>query len=200
DELSDISKKIRDTLVDYPMDDYKLLPCHTLIDQKRRNSENPELYSVFPFYIHTYLDKEHPLFNYAINAFYERKEKAGKGWSQDCIQAALLGLTDEATNILLRQAHMTDERYLFPGIYGPNYDETPDQDHANGLSIGFIHTLLASSKEKNVLFGAWPKEWNVTFKLPLYSAKSVTVEYEDGNINSLNFEDKEDERKAVINI
>jgi hypothetical protein len=52
---------------------------------------------------------------------------------------------------------MTDERYSFPGIYGPNYDDTPDQDHANGLSIGFIHTLLASSEEKNLLFGDGPK-------------------------------------------
>ncbi len=200
DELNDISKKIRDILVDYPKDEYKLLPCQTLIDIKRRNSENPELYSVFPFYIHTYLNKENPLFNYAINAFNERKEKAGKGWSQDCIQAALLGLTEDAMNILLKQVNMTDERYSFPGIYGPNYDETPDQDHANGLSIGFIHTLLASSGEKNLLFGAWPKNWNVSFKLPLYSSKSVTAEYEDGKINSLAFEDKEDERKTEINI
>ena len=104
------------------------------------------------------------------------------------------------SNILLKQVNMTDERYSFPGIYGPNYDETPDQDHANGLSIGFIHTLLASSGEKNLLFGAWPKNWNVSFKLPLYSSKSVTAEYEDGKINSLAFEDKEDERKTEINI
>jgi len=40
----------------------------------------------------------------------------------------------------------------------------------------------------------------VSFKLPLYSSKSVTVEYEDGKINSLVFEDKEDERKTEVNI
>ncbi|HOD92290.1 MAG TPA: DUF5703 domain-containing protein [Clostridia bacterium] len=199
-EILEISNKIRDILVDYPKDDYKLLPCHVLIDKKRRNSENPELYSIFPFYRHTYLDKEHPLFNFAVNAFHERNEKAGKGWSQDCIQSALLGLTEEAKAILLKQAKMTDERYSFTGIYGPNYDETPDQDHANGISIGFIHTLLASSKDKNLLFGAWPKEWNVSFKLPLYSSKSVTCEYENGKIKYINFEDKEDERKAEVRI
>jgi len=199
-DIFDICKKIRDILVDYPKDDNKLLPCQILIDKKRRNCENPELYSVFPFYVHTYFNKEHPLFKYAVNAFYQRNEKAGKGWSQDCIQAALLGLTDQAKDILVKQAKMIDERYSFTGIYGPNYDETPDQDHANGLSIGLVHTLVASSKDKNVLFGAWPEYWNVSFRLPLYSSKPVTAVYQNGKVVTLEFEDEQDRIKTEVHI
>lgn len=200
EELKIICEKIRDVLVDYPKDDNKLMPCQNKIDIKRRNSENPELYSIFPFYRHTLINKEDELFSFAVNAFNERSEKAGLGWSQDCIQSALLGLVDQTEQILIKQALNTDERYSFSGIYGPNYDETPDQDHANGLSIGLIHSLVLSTREKNMLFLAWPEKWNVSFKLPLYSSKSVSVIYEDGKIKHIEFEDKLDEIKTVINL
>ena len=154
-----------------------LLPCETRIDVKTRNVENPELYAVFPF----------PLFGLgradlqvARDTFERRRFRHGFGWCQDAIQAARLGLTDTVKNILVKAARMKDERAIFPAFFGPNFDETPDQDHGSNLCLALIYMLLQSDGTNALPFPAWPESWNARFRLPICAGRWICGECVDG--------------------
>ena len=53
----------------------------------------------------------------------------------------------------------------FPAFWGPNYDWTPDQDHGGVLMKAFQAMLLQTEGRQIFLLPAWPKEWDVEFKL-----------------------------------
>ena len=57
------------------------------------NSENPELYAVFPYRL---FGVGKPDLEVARETYARRLHKATGCWRQDAIQAALLGLTDDA--------------------------------------------------------------------------------------------------------
>lgn len=141
-----------------------LAPCEIKIDTKPRNYENPELYSVFPYGLY---GVGKPDLDLARRTYDQRLYRLEAGWSQDPIDAALLGLTDEAAKHLARQSAMTDVRALFPAFWGPNFDETPDQDHGCVTALCLIHMLLQTDGETYTAFPAWPEKWNVRFKLPI---------------------------------
>ena len=154
-----------------------LLPCETRIDAKTRNVENPELYAVFPF----------PLFGLgradlqvARDTFERRRFRHGFGWCQDAIQAVRLGLTDTVKNILVKAARMKDERAIFPAFFGPNFDETPDQDHGSNLCLALIYMLLQSDGTNALPFPAWPESWNARFRLPICAGRWICGECVDG--------------------
>lgn len=58
--------------------------------------------------------------------------------------------------------------------------------------------LLQSAGDKIVLLPAWPKEWNVAFKL--HAPKQTIVEgvLQDGKVERLNVMPKEREKDVVI--
>ena len=140
-----------------------LAPCEIKILPTAKNSENPELYAVFPFEIFG-LGKEG--LDIARRTYDKRAYRHLGGWSQDPVDAALLGLTEEAEAHLIRQSAMTDERALFPAFWGPNFDDTPDQDHGGMTALALILMLLQTSKDGYTAFPAWPEKWNVRFRLP----------------------------------
>jgi hypothetical protein len=145
----------------------------------RHNCENPELYAVTPFRLFG-VDK--PGLETAVDTFWRRNEKAILGWSYDGQAAALLGLTDEAKRQLLAKAANANPNYRFPAIWGPNYDWLPDQDHGSNLMMVTQYMLLQSNGDRLLLLPAWPKDWNVHFKL--HAPKQTTVEcnYRNGKI------------------
>lgn len=150
-----------------------LAPCEIKIDRETRNVENPELYAVFPFRIFG-LGKEGLE---TARLTYERRQfRHAGGWSQDPVDAALLGLTDEAAAHLVRQAGMKDGRALFPAFWGPNFDETPDQDHGCMTLLCLINMLLQTDGEEFSAFPAWPEKWDVRFRLPLNHGSFVIGE------------------------
>ena len=141
-----------------------LAPCGMKIDAKPRNRENPELYSVFPFELY---GVGKPDLEMARRTYDKRLYRDGFGWSQDAIDAALLGLVDDAVAHLVHRSAMTDARALFPGFWGPNYDETPDQDHGSVIALSLIFMLLQTNADTYTVFPAWPETWDVRFLLPL---------------------------------
>lgn len=141
-----------------------LSPCEIRIDQKARNSENPELYAVFPYELYG-LGK--PELDMARLTYEQRLFRHDGGWSQDPVDAALLGLTEEAVKHMVRQSGMKDKRALFPAFWGPNFDETPDQDHGCMMQLCLINMLLQTDGDSYTAFPAWPKKWDVAFRLPV---------------------------------
>jgi alpha-L-fucosidase 2 len=148
----------------------------------RSNCENPELYTVFPFRIY---GVGKPDLEIGRNTFAARIEKAAYGWQQSSIQAAMLGLTDEAREMLVRNASSKDAGSRFPAFWGPNYDWTPDHCHGGNI-LNTTQTMLMQCEGKKILlFPAWPADWNVSFKLHAPFNTTVEGELHDGKVVSL---------------
>lgn len=166
--------------------------------ERVNNIECPQLYPVFPWRIYGVEKKNIEI---AINTYFNDpdalKFRSHIGWKQDNIFAACLGLTDEARKLTLQK--MSDGPHRFPAFWGPGYDWTPDHNWGGSGMIGMQEMLLQDGKNGNILlFPAWPKEWNVRFKLHLSKQTVVEAELEDGKLVKLNVSPKERE-KDIIN-
>ena len=92
------------------------------------------------------------------------------------MQAACLGLGEEAGKLLAARARDINKGAMFPAFWGPNYDWVPDQDHGSNILSTLQLMLLqydtaappdfsGKSGGKIFLLPAWPKDWNASFKL-----------------------------------
>jgi hypothetical protein len=140
------------------------------------NVEYPELYAVFPFRLYGVGKKD---IETAVHTFND-KQRTYWGWHQTGIQAAMLGLTDSAVKVMQHNGMAFDKRFRFPAFWGPNYDYTPDQDHASN----FVHTiqamLLQADDDHIYLLPAWPAHWNVAFKLHAPGKTQVEAVWKNG--------------------
>ncbi|MDR3328834.1 MAG: DUF5703 domain-containing protein [Prevotellaceae bacterium] len=138
------------------------------------NTEAPQLYPVFPWGIYG-LGRPH--LEVAINTYRHDPDalrfRSHVGWKQDNIFAARLGLTDEAAALALKKLAPAEGR-RFPTFWGPGFDWTPDHNHGGAGMVGLQEMLLQSNGDTLYLFPAWPKEWDVRFKL--HAPRSTTVE------------------------
>ncbi|HKK64041.1 MAG TPA: hypothetical protein VJ951_15855, partial [Bacteroidales bacterium] len=157
--------------------------------------ENPELYAVFPYKLY---GMGKPDLAIARNAWPHRTNTVNSGWSQNGIHAAMLGFTDEAKEIVLENFGKPASGFRFPGFYGPNYDWVPDQDHGSTTMIAVQKMLMQTSGDKILLLPAWPKEWDVDFKL--HAPKNTTVEgtVKNGEITRLKVT-PEERKKDIVN-
>lgn len=126
------------------------------------NSENVALYAVFPY---RFFGIGKPDIESGRATYNARPVKASGGWRQDAIQAAMLGLTEEAKRDVAKNFSSWHSISRFPGFWGPNFDWIPDQDHGAVSMIALQRMLMQCEGSKVFLFPAWPKEWDVEFKL-----------------------------------
>lgn len=164
----------------------------------KRNVENPELYAIFPFHLFTLATASDDELDTAIRSFHARLHKDNKGWQQGPIWAAMLGLTDEAQSMVVERARQKASGYRFPGFYGPNYDWTPDQDQIGVFQIALQRMLMQCEGERILLLPAWPKEWDVHFKLHAPGQTTVEGQVKDGKVVKLTVH-PESRRKDVEN-
>ena len=146
------------------------------------NIENPELYAVFPFRLFAF---NRPNADWALAALEHRWDRGHSGWRQDDIFMAYLGLADDARKAIVNRARSHDRGERFPAFWGPNYDWTPDQDHGGVLMKTFQSMLLQTDAQKIFLLPAWPKDWNVEFKLHAPQQTVVEGVFRDGKLASL---------------
>lgn len=78
-----------------------------------------------------------------------------------------------------------DSNFRFPAFWGPNYDWTPDQDHGSVAMIALQRMIIQYENNQVYLFPAWPKEWNVEFKLNSPYRTIIEGSYKDGVIDAL---------------
>ncbi|MDR1440561.1 MAG: DUF5703 domain-containing protein [Clostridiales bacterium] len=162
-----------------------LAPCAIKIEDVRRNTETPELSSVFPYYeIGMFCQPE------LGRATYHARDvqDTPRGWRQDGIFAALLGLTDEAARIVANAFRTKNADCAFPAFWGPNYDWTPDQDHGCANAVALYHMLVQRDGDKVRLLPAWPEGWDVAFRLPVGAGGWVECEYRNRRVVSLGVE------------
>ena len=152
--------------------------------ERINNIETPQLYPVFPWRIYGVgkekLEVARNTYFYDPDAI---KFRSHTGWKQDNIWAACLGLTEEAKRLSL--AKLSDGTHRFPAFWGPGYDWTPDHNWGGSGMIGLQEMLLQTNGEQILLFPAWPKEWNVHFKLHAPDKTTVEVTLKDGKVKDL---------------
>ncbi len=149
---------------------------------KRSNVENPELYAVFPFRLFAF---NRPNVEWALAALEHRWDRGNFGWRQDDIFMAYLGLIDDARRSIVGRARNHDPGERFPAFWGPNYDWTPDQDHGGVLMKTFQAMLMQTDGRRIFLLPAWPKEWDVDFKLHAPQQTVIQGVYRGGKVRSV---------------
>jgi alpha-L-fucosidase 2 len=158
------------------------------------NSENPELYAVFPYRLFGVLKSELAM---ARRTWRSRRHKGDSGWRQDSIQAAFLGMGREAANGLLTRLADKNPHARFPVFWGPNYDWVPDQDHGGTALMTLQSMLLQHDGRKILLFPAWPRDWDVEFRLHAPYATTLQGVYRSGRLESLTVDPPERMADAV---
>ncbi len=163
-------RHVRDACPDLPLQSVdglaELAPAQKY-DPKTTNSENGQLYAVWPFRV---VSIAHPqLIEEAKRAYAHRLFHLDVGWGYDGNVAALLGMTDEASRILVVKCHNSHKGYRWPATWGPNYDWLPDQNHGGNL-LNTANLMLLQGDDLAEggairLLPAWPKDWDVDFRL-----------------------------------
>ncbi len=157
----------------------KLSPAEKYNPAEQHNTENPELYPVWPFKLYR-PGKAH--YQQAVYAYKMRRFHLDVGWGYDSNCAAVLGMADEAARILQIKCANSNSRYRWPATWGPNYDWLPDQNHGGNLLETTNTMLLQADGDKILLLPAWPRHWDVTFKLHAPKNTVVECEYRQGKV------------------
>jgi len=158
------------------------------------NSENPSLYAVFPFRLY---GVGRPDLAVARATYDKRINHHNKGWCQDSIQAACFGLADEAGRLVAARAATINPAARFPAMWGQHFDWIPEQDQGANIQTTLQYMLLQSDGNKLYLFPAWPKNWDVNFKLHAPYKTTVEGELRGGKVVSLKVSPKSREADVV---
>lgn len=164
---------------------------------RESNQELPQFYPLFPFDQFKLGDEEIQLFKNAYEIAPAFRKGTIKSWHQDGIQFARMGMAEEAADYNTKKLLDSPRRY--PTFWGPGHDWVPDHNWGGSGMIGLQEMLLQTNGDQIVLFPAWPKQWDVDFKL--YAPGNTTVEavLKDGEVVSLKVTPKEREKDVILN-
>ena len=171
--------------------DKKILVAAEVI-YDRQGDEQPELYGVFPYRLYAIGTPGFEIGRRSIEKYvpeqiqtkYPFDGKVG-GWRLNSIQAAYAGKADQAARMVVSNFASFDSRCRFPAFWGPNQVWTPDISHG-GVSMSTLQAMLLQVEGKKIfLFPAWPKDWDVNFKLHALYNTTVEGELRDGKMISL---------------
>ena len=164
--------------------------------ERVNNIETPQLYAVFPWRMYGVgkegLEIARNTYLYDPDA---QKFRSHIGWKQDNIWAACLGMTEEAAQLTLEK--MANGPHRFPAFWGPGYDWTPDHNWGGSGMIGMQEMLLQEADGKILLFPAWPKDWDVHFKLHATGQTTVEAVLKGGMVVGLTVHPKGREKDVV---
>lgn len=166
--------------------------------ERINNKECPQLYPVFPWGIY---GLGRPGLDTAINTYkYDTdavRFRSYVGWKQDNIFAARLGLTKDAAALTIEK--LRDGPRRFPAFWGPGFDWTPDHNWGGSGMIGLQEMLLQTDGKKMFLFPAWPRDWDVHFKLWAPYRTTVEAVLKHGKVELLKVV-PEERRQDIINM
>ena len=108
-------------------------------------------------------------------------------WMPNIVNAASAGLPDRAAALLLDKMSDRKAQVRFPAFFGPGHDWLPDHNHGGSGTTGLQETLLQADAagEKLHLLPAWPRDWDVEFKLHAPRQTTIELTYRDGKIQRL---------------
>ena len=159
-----------------------------------KNIENPELYTVFPYRIYG-IGK--PDLKLARDTFNARLFPIDYCWGQDGEEAALLGLTDEARKVVVKElTNYGTQRFKW--FWDKGMDWTPDMDNGGAGMATLQYMLMQTDGRKIQLIPAWPKDWTADFKLHAPYQTTVEGHVENGRVTKLKVTPVERSKDVVI--
>jgi hypothetical protein len=190
DQVDDATRKnwqrIQAELPDLPtglVDGKKvLLPYEGEQTAPSHNTENPELYAIYPFRLY---GLGRPDLDVALDTFAARKIKRTGCWDQDPIQSAMLGFADLAQKDVTFNLTRKDPNLKFPAFWERGHDYMPDEDNGGNGENGLQEMLLQVNGRQILLLPAWPKNWDVEFKLNAPFQTTVEGSVVSGKLVSL---------------
>lgn len=162
-------------------------PADTVVGDLK-NLENVELYATFPYRLAAVGTSQLEL---GRSTYEVRRFKRTGGWRQDAIQAAYLGLAEEARLMVVSNFSRPYVGARFPAFWGPNFDWIPDQDHGTVAVMALQSMLLQTEGRRLLMLPAWPADWDVTFKLCAPYATTLEGEIKDGQLVRFKVEPEE---------
>ncbi|NQT27156.1 hypothetical protein HQ585_17510 [candidate division KSB1 bacterium] len=150
------------------------------------NTENVGLYSVHPYRIYGVGKPDIAL---ACRTFKKRMfkvmENESPGYHPDPIQAAYLGLPDAARHYVSDYFNDHDSTTRFEGFYAAGCDWWPNQQTCNVAMTALQKMVMQTEGKRIIMLPAWPRDWDVEFKL--YAPYNTTVEgvYHHGKMERL---------------
>ncbi|MDB5026171.1 MAG: hypothetical protein JWP78_3926 [Mucilaginibacter sp.] len=159
-----------------------LLPYSGPQTAKSFNSENPELYAIYPFRLYG-LGK--PGLDMAVNTFNARKQRAKGCWVQDPIQAAMIGDAEVAKDYVSFALTRKDPNFKFDAFWDKGNDYSPDEDNGGNGENGLQQMLMQVDGKKIMLLPAWPTGWDADFKLNAPYNTTVEGKIEKGKLTNL---------------
>jgi hypothetical protein len=159
----------------------RILPA-ARTEEKTHNGENGDLYAVFPFRLY---GVGKPDLEMARFTYQNRFATGDRGWVQVGIQAAYLGLTQDAAQDVVSRAKNKDEASRFPGFWTRHADWVPNQCHGGNLMTALQVMLMQPDGGKILLLPAWPATWDVDFKLHAPQQTVIEASVRQGKVVSL---------------
>jgi hypothetical protein len=147
-----------------------------------QNVECPQFYPLFPFNQFALGRDDMQLFR-ATWKHGKFPKNMVQSWHQDGIFYARMGMTKEAAEYNTRKLENAPRR--FPTFWGPGHDWVPDHNWGGSGMIGLQEMLLQTIGDRILLLPAWPKDWDVDFKLHAPKNTVVEVRYRNGKIENL---------------
>lgn len=152
-------------------------------------NEFPQFYALFPYNLYGLERDDMAAFQNTWDddgLWGPGSEFAGSkiwSWKQDGIFMARLGRTEDARKYTLAKLGNSTQR--FPTFWGPGYDWTPDHNWGGTGMIGLQEMLMQTIGDQILLFPAWPKDWDVDFKLHAPHETIVQGRLVDGDLVDL---------------
>ena len=152
--------------------------------ERVQNVEAPQLYPVFSLGL---FGIGKPDLRVALDTYrydpYVVKFRSHVGWKQYNLFAARLGLAEDAAKYTVLK--LQDGPYRFPAFWGPGFDWAPDHNWGGTGMLGLQEMLLQCDGDKIYLLPAWPRSWNVRFKLHAPHQTTVEAMVESGVVRDL---------------
>ncbi|MHC4637084.1 MAG: DUF5703 domain-containing protein [Planctomycetota bacterium] len=163
-----------------------------------QNAELPQLYPVFPYRLYGIGKPDLQLaidtWRYSVENQFKRSAFC---WFQGNIFTAMMGLTEEAKQYAIER--FTERCMRFPGFWNCwTYDHPPDFDHGGTSMVGLQEMLVQTDGRKIYLLPAWPKDWDVDFKLHLPFKTTIEGKLKDGIMKTLKVTPEERRKDITI--
>lgn len=152
--------------------------------------ELPELYTAWPYRLQSVCRPGTVQIaqNTWDNLPPKRVEKVTRdySWMPVVVNMAALGNTKEAARrVVDKLSNTAAPQARFPAFFGPGHDWVPDHNWGGSGMVGLQEMLLAADPYgdgKIYLLTAWPKEWDVSFKLHAPHQTTVEASVKNGRI------------------
>jgi hypothetical protein len=157
-----------------------------------QGDEIPDLYAVFPYRLFAFDSPDAEIGRRTVERWCPPVPRNGVpwegrvgGWRLQAVQVAFVGKAEQAARMVTSNFASHEPYSRFPAFWGPNQVGQLDQSHG-GITMTALQAMLMQVVGRKIyLFPAWPKSWNVNFKLHALYNTTVEGELRGGTVASL---------------